>query len=385
MPATSRGSDRTAARPRPLAEVYRRFAEVDAAPTSPLYAAIALALSDSTEALQAIESAPAGKRNPRLILAALHDLALAGRASSLAAAYGAVAQDPGDAAWQEAAAAAVDTLLSMTEAVVELALRRRVRTDEIGHGAVLYPVIAEAAQRVGAQRVGLVDVGCSAGFNLSVDRIGITYRNGRNTAGRRPVVEDVRAMGDLASAVQQSASVVGPGLVPTRHLPEVVARMGIDREPLDVTDPDDVRWLRACLAPDEVDEAVRLDAELAVAAMSPPVLLRGDGIELLPEALTHMPADALAVVITTWTLSAYALAKRRRFLHALEEAAARRPVAWVSAEGVGVAPTIPTLGDRPASGHSMLGLALFDGSSRRVEAVGRCWSRGRLLSWLAEP
>jgi hypothetical protein len=60
-----------------LAQVYRRFAEVDAAGGSPLYERVAVALSTSDEALRAIEAAPARKRQPALILAALHDLALA--------------------------------------------------------------------------------------------------------------------------------------------------------------------------------------------------------------------------------------------------------------------------------------------------------------------
>jgi hypothetical protein len=71
---------------RPLAEVYRRFAELDAAGASPLYGRVAVALSQSSEALRAIDTAPARKRNPRVILAALHGLALAGRAPALAAA-----------------------------------------------------------------------------------------------------------------------------------------------------------------------------------------------------------------------------------------------------------------------------------------------------------
>ena len=71
------------------------------------------------------------------------------------------------------------------------------------------------------------------------------------------------------------------------------------------------------------------------------------------------------------------LESRLRFLHRLDEAAAGRAVAWVSAEGVGVAPTIPTLGDRRASGHSIIGLAVFDRSAQHVEAIGRCWSQGR--------
>ena len=351
-------------RARTLAEVYRHFGEVDAAETSPLYARVAVALSESDEALRAIEAAPARKRHPTVILAALHDLALAGRAPALAAAY---ADADGDAA----AGAAIDTLLRMTDSVVAIAVRRRTRPNETGHCAVLYPAIAEAAHRLGAKAIGLIDVGCSAGLNLNVDRVGITYSNGET-------------LGDPSSPVQQSASVVGHRPVPTRAMPEVVARIGVDRDPVDVTDADSARWLRACLWPDQPERAARLDAELALAATAPPLLLRGDAVEVLPDALARVPADALPVVTTTWALSRFPPERRLRFLHRLEEAAAGRPVAWVSAEGVGVAPTIPTLGDRLASGHSIIGLAVFDRSARRAEALGRCWSRGRLLAWLAD-
>ena len=74
---------------RTLAQAYRHFGDVECAGTSPLYERVAVALSESGEALRAIEAAPARKRHPALILAALHDLALAGRAPALAAAYAA--------------------------------------------------------------------------------------------------------------------------------------------------------------------------------------------------------------------------------------------------------------------------------------------------------
>ena len=179
---------------------------------------------------------------------------------------------------------------------------------------MLYPAIAEAGRRVGASAVGLIDVSCSAGLNLNVDRVGITYSNGQS-------------LGDPSSPVQQSSSVVGDRAIPTRAMPQVVARVGVDLDPLDVTD---ARWLRACLWPDQ------------------------------PEWIT-------------------------RFLHRLDEAAAGRSVAWVSAEGVGVAPMMPTLGDRRSSGHSIIGVAVFDRSTLRAQAVGRCWSQGRWLGWLADP
>ncbi|MBV8219403.1 MAG: DUF2332 domain-containing protein [Solirubrobacterales bacterium] len=342
--------------------MYRHFGEVDAADTSPLYERVAVALSESDEALRAVEEAPACKRHPRLILAALHDLALAGRAPALAAAY---AAGDGDAA----AGAAIDTLLGMTESIVAIAVRRRTRTIEAGSCAVLYPAIAEAARRLSANAVGLIDVDSSAGLNLIVDRVGIRYSDGQS-------------LGDPSSPVQLSSRVVGDRPIPARAMPEVVARVSVDPEPVDVTDADDARWLRACLCPDHSERAARLEAELALAATAPQQLLQGDAVEVLPDAFARVPADALAVVTTTWTLSRLPLDSRLRFLHRLEDEAVDRAVAWVSVEGVGVAPAIPTLGDRRAFGHSTIGVAVLGRSALRAEAVGRCWSRGRWLEWL---
>jgi hypothetical protein len=347
-----------------LAQVYRRFGEVEAAGTSPLYERVAIALSESGEAMRAIEAAPARRRHPAVILAALHDLALAGRAPALAAAYAAA---DGDAA----AAAAIGTLLRMTGSVVAIAARRRLRTGETGRCAVLYPAVAEAARRAGTDAVGLIDVCCRAGLNLNVDRVGITYSNGQS-------------LGDPSSPVQMSCSAVGGRPIPARALPEVVARVGVDRDPADVTDADEARWLRACLWPDQPERAAGLEAEIALAATAPPVLLQGDAVEVLPEAFARVPPGALPVVITTWALSHLPLESRLRFLYRLDEAAADRAVAWVSVEGVGVAPAIPTFGDRRASGHSIIGIAVFGQSALRAEAIGRCWSRGRFLAWLAD-
>ena len=351
----------TVRRARTLAEVYRHFA--DSPEASPLYARIALALSESEKALRAVEAAPARRRQPTVILAALHDLALAGRAPALAAAYA-----DADAAVD----AAIDTLLRMTDEVAATARRRRTRLNEHGRYAVLYPAIAEAARRLGAKKVGLVDVHCSAGLNLNVDRVGLGYSNGQS-------------LGDPSAPVQVSCSVVGSRLLPERRIPEVAVRIGIDPDPVDVTDPDEARWLRACLSPDQSERAARLEAELTLAATAPPVLLRGDAIDVLPDAFAHVPDDALPVVTSTWALSRLPLEDRLRFLHRLDQEGARRPMAWVSVEGVGVAPAIPTFGDRHASGHSIVGLATFEHSALHAEAVGRCWSQGRLLAWLAVP
>ena len=220
--------------------------------------------------------------------------------------------------------------------------RRKVAPDETGRYAVLYPAIAEAADRAGAVTIGLIDIGRPAALNLCVDRVGVTYSDGL-------------FLGDPNSCVQESCSIVHGGSVPGRALPRVVTRVALTHD--------------------------RPDVEDALFAAEPPVRFCGGIVDLLPEAIAAVPEDALPVVMTTWALSRLPIARRPLFVQRLREAATRRPVAWISAEGVGVAPSVPTLGDRPASGHSIVGIAVYEGSHQSVDAVARCWSRGRLLDW----
>src|SRR5262249_129772 len=129
-----------------------------------------------------------------------------------------------------------------------------------------------------------------------------------------------------------------------------------------------------------------LEAGIALAATAPPQLLHGDTAELLPEAFARVPAGALPVVITTWALSSLPPQSRLRFLHRLRAAAAGRTMGWGAGEGAGVGPglCVGGGGGGPGCGQSMIGLAVPGQPTLRAEAAGRCWSRGRFLSWLAD-
>jgi len=345
-----------------LAQFFDHFAIVDVRDASPLYERVALAVAQSPDALAVVARAPKPRRRPTGLLAALHDLVLRGDAPELAAAY--EARD-GEAA----ARAALATIAENADAVVQLMTLRETQTNEVGRGAVLYPGIAEAARRLDASSVALIDVGCSAGLNLQVDRMGIAYSGGR-------------VLGDPASPVQLACEERGPLGVPATAIPPVAIRIGVDLTPLDATDEADARWLRACLWPDQPERAERLDAAIALSAQQPPTLIAGDAIERLRDAFALVPDDVVPIVTTTWALAYFPLGDRLRFLRRLDELGARRRVGWVSGEGVGIAPAVPTMGDQRGAAHSMVGLGIFDGRSMRVDAIGRCHPHGRWLDWL---
>jgi len=65
--------------------------------------------------------------------------------------------------------------------------------------------------------------------------------------------------------------------------------------------------LCACLWPDQPERIARLEAEMALAAAAPRLLLQGDAVEVMPGAFARVPADALPVVTTTWALSHFPL------------------------------------------------------------------------------
>ena len=163
----------------------------------------------------------------------------------------------------------------------------------------------------------------------------------------------------------------------------------MDRDPVDVTDADDAAVAARLPAAGSAGSGrARAGGGAGAGGGRPaPLLLRGDAaVVAVADAVARVPRGRparrhhdLGAVSGVRHGAPPALPTT-----AFAEAAAGRAVAWVSAEGVGVAPTVPTLGDRPASGHSIIGLALFGRPAKPAEAIGRCWSRGRFLTWLAD-
>ena len=131
-------------------------------------------------------------------------------------------------------------------------------------------------------------MGSSAGLCLYPDRYSYEF-DGRPVGAR--------------STVHLTCSTTGPVPVPDR-LPDVVARVGIDQNPLDPADPDDRAWLRALIWPggNAAARLERLDAAAAIAAQEPATVLTGDLVDRLPEALDRLPSDCTPVVFHTAVL-----------------------------------------------------------------------------------
>jgi hypothetical protein len=285
------------------AENYQRFARFEARGRSRLYEDWATAIASDAEVLAFLGRLPPQKRQPNLLFAATRWLAAT------------------PTTYTDFRSVVLDRARELE--VVMLA--RRTQTNEPARCATLLPALTALPQPL-----ALLEVGASAGLTLLPDRYGYDY------AGR--VITAPDPSGPVLKCQPR-----GPVPVPD-SLPQVLWRAGIDLNPLDVTDDEDVTWLRCLIWPGEQDREKRLAAAITVARRDPPRLIRGDLVNDLAALSAQAPSEATLVVFHSAVLAYVSPSRRRDFAAAVGDLDA----IWLSNEGTNILaelteqPTPPT-------------------------------------------
>ncbi len=251
-----------------------------------------------------------------IFLAAIHDELLRDPDDELAAYYPTVG---GRRAPDAALGPALERFCAAREERLAHTLAtRRTQTNETARCAGLLPAFAAVAA---GRPLAQIEIGASAGLNGLWDHYAYDY------AGT--------PAGDPDSPLRIACELRG-GAVPPLDPPPVAWRAGIDLSPVDLRDPDDVRWLRACLWPDQRARHERFDAAVEVARVHGPVdIRRGDALAMLP-GRDRVGAGGRAAVRVPH--------RRARLLHARADRrpgarcspALERDVAWVGGEAPGI-------------------------------------------------
>lgn len=313
----------------PAEEQYRVMAQEAFAPVSPSYQAIALAVTGDRDLLTRLDALPSAKRQPNLVFGAVRLL-------------GGPVDDP---------AAFLDWTQTHWPDVVDVVMTRRTQTNEARRCATLLPTLAAIPGPL-----ALIEVGASAGLCLLPDRYAYRYST---------------ADGDVElgrSALVLPCDVTGPAPLPS-SLPEVVWRCGLDLNPLDVADDEDVRWLQALVWPEQTDRFEILTAAVDIARADPPRVVEGNLLTDLAGLVHEAPIDATVVVFHSAVLAYLGPDDRARFAATVHDLG--RDVVWIANEGPGV--VVDAEGTPPLNRF----LLARDG-------VPLAWTgpHGQLLDWL---
>ncbi len=337
----------------------------------PTYWAICRGVADDPFLLDLADVVPAPQLPVNVFLAAVHHLLLEGADHELATHYRSVCERRG-LAFRPATdlgvtAAFASFCHAYRDQIAQRCTTRATQTNEVGRCVALRAALASLQP---APAIGLLDAGCSAGLNLLVDAYRCDY--------------DGRVVGPPGATPILHCTL--PGVVPPLELGVVVARVGVDLSPVDVTDDDAVAWLLACLWPDDLERFERLDAAVSLASSRSAelVLRRGDMVDDLASAADATDAAHL-VVVNSWSASYLEVARRQRFATSVAKIAARRSTSWISLEFPSVARDLGVLAEDATLAHRGASVVCVTDyrHSTTSRVVAETHPHGRWLDWRA--
>lgn len=332
---------------------------------APLYARLAAGFAGQPDVLAILAEAPAPQRIPVTLFAAIHDLLLADPEQELAQWYPNLTATPRT---DDPLPAALAFCAEHRGDLVELVRTRTPQTNEIGRCALLLVGLDRVATEVGA--LAQLDVGASAGLNLLADHYAYDYSGTRVGSGRPLLSCEVRA----------AASDPLTGSVPAR-LPQITSRLGLDRNPIDLDDPEQVRWLEACVWPDQTERFERLRAAVEVAERLRPLVVRGDAVAGLAGTLEKL-GEGHPVITSSWVLSYLEPERQQDFVAELNLLGSQQDLSWVSLEEPSAATDLGWPDALAGSSLSVLRLVRWRDGARVEEFLAECHPHGWWLRWL---
>jgi hypothetical protein len=347
--------------------IFRYFGEVETPRlNSNVYTAFSLGVAEDRELLELAAHALPGQPQPNVLYAAVHDMLLQDAEAG-------VAPDP-LASWYPSVSGQEIPEASPWEAFRNFCLERRERlqpviangrtqTCVVHRSAVILPALAcLPALDAASGRVGLLEVGPSAGLNLRLDQYRYEYCDARG--GR---VE----WGDAEARPRIVVKDLGTSPPPLPKRLDVVARRGLELNPLDLSDADAVRWLRALIWPEHVARAQAMDAALEHVARVPAEIHAGDATRDIEAHVGALPEDAARVVFATHVFYQISGEGREAIHEGLARESSSKRVDLILMESNGQ-------GDSFVTHHSF-----ENGAPGPMRRLARADSHGRSLTWLA--
>lgn len=328
---------------------------------APLYSRLAAGVADHPDVLAILAAAPANHRLPVSLFDAVHYLLLADPADPLARWYPNLTARPRT---DDPVPAFLAFCRDHRAAVAGLVESRLPQTNEIGRSALLLVGLAAVAATAG--RLSHLDVGASAGLNLLLEHYGYDF-SGHRLGPDRLVL---------------GCEVSGDGGPLPAGIPAFACHLGLDRDPVDLDDPAQARWLEACVWPDQTDRFQRLRTALDIAREQRVEVRRGDAVGDLAAALDSLDRSGHPVVTTSWVLNYLSDADRAAFQDALARRARDGDLSWVFAESPAFAGGLPGAEDLPATDLTVLGVVEWRGGVRRIRHLATCHPHGYTLRWL---
>ena len=197
--------------------------------------------------------------------------------------------------------------------------RKLVQTNEVRRCSALMAAAGFAYQQTG-RPLALIDIGTSSGLNLLMDRYKVQFSNGE-------------AIGNGASSLTLQTRVEG---TPSFRLmtPQISFRYGIDLNPIDLNDEDEMMWALSLIWPDQLERLQRLQTAALILKQNPVTLKRGNALSLSSRIAQEIPESSCLCFMHSFVLNQFTPEDRLKFEEVLKNISKRREAFRISFEWI---------------------------------------------------
>jgi hypothetical protein len=241
--------------------------------------------------------------------------------------------------------------------LASLLATRVTNTNEVGRSALLHAGFRTVAKESG-EPLNLIEIGPSAGLNLIWDKYGVRYTRARESFCTEPRDAPLLVECELR----------GDKTPPLGRAPRVASRVGLELNPVDLSNPDARDWLKALVWPDQVARFATLEKALEVYAREKPEIRAGDALALLPDAIAGVPENQPVCVYHSMVIYQFSEEMREALDNFLVAAGLRRPIWRLALEGT-------------LQGENPLTLGRYHDGRKEVRTLARCHPHGAWIEW----
>lgn len=238
-----------------------------------LYAALYQEIAADDDLFALSLEAPPEQLSGLLLLSAVHFLLLRSPGHELAAYYPSITAEPLPAA--EAGPAFRAFCRENRAELVDIIRTHTLQTTSPDRAPQVLLALDHVSKIIG-KPFSIVEVGCSAGLLLVFDHYRYQFPNGQSLGNA------------LAEVVISSPDFAGDRAPVPTTFPQIVDRIGLDLNPVDVTDANARNWILGCSSPDRVAEFNSLRSALEYRAGLSLNIVAGNAMSTLPSVLDNI-------------------------------------------------------------------------------------------------
>jgi len=236
---------------------------------------------------------------------------------------------------------------------------RVTNTNEVARCSALHAGFRAVAKEAG-EPLHLIEIGPSAGLNLLWDRYRVRYRG----------ADDIIPVGPGDAPLTIDCELRGEKTPPSGPSPRIASRVGLERNPVDLSDSSQRDWLKALVWPDHLTRFARLEKAIERFRADPAEIRGGDALSLLPEAMAQVPEDQPLCVYHTYVVYQFSAEMREALDNIFILASLRRPLWRLSCEG-----SLASVGEAP------MRLRHYLDGRKESRVLALCHPHGNWLEW----